>query len=646
MKFYLTKKFLIKGILLSILFSTQTLFGGEIEEKRNSFEDFYKTCILKGTESSALVLNGNYAPTPTNAPMTKLRAEGVLEKIDSVIVVNEIGKLKKEEFLYSNQGYLTKFTAFTYEKGAWSAWSSQEFEFDAKGQQTASIIYEGLIPGTSSWYLGQKYEYTYDENGFVSKTTISEMSNGPWIKTEVLELVNNKQGLVMEGIAYTWMNDVKIPSNKTIYNYDEDGDMTLNEQSKWENNAWVNTIKQVIIEDPDRQLFENYNWINGAWVGLNRQELRFLLTKDGKRGEPIYEALANVVNNQFRVFIEVRSTYNDDNLLILQETKSVDVDSNDTELQLFSRQAFTYGPVNEFEGFEEFKDIAVQRDGVLESFEHGSGVVALKSIVLYINEDVAARTTYLWNNTTKEWTGQTRATYVPGTESNPIFTNTDYGWHSGYKAWVPIVQAIETRVSSVGERKLREMIAKTYNSAHDTDKTVEPLVNVNKFTYDYGSDDVLIRQENFTWNRSTNRWIPKDGKEQEFDYNTSVDQIYGPTSLIRDPYYFKSKPLRIELLAADGNEFFAAETTIFHYSNVEGTNIPTMQANDDSKAYFVENTLIIETPSIETISIYALTGNLLFSGNKSEGNASFNLSLASGIYIIKGSSGWSKKLIK
>ena len=639
-------KILSKGILFAILFSTQTLFGGEIEAKKTSFESFYKTHILKGAESSALVLNGNYAPTPQNAPMTQLRADGVIEKIDSVVVVNEIGKLKKEEFSYSDQGYLIKFRASTYENGTWVIWSGHDFEYDAQGKQTASIVYEGFIPATSSWYLGQKYEYAYDENGFVSKTTISTMSDSPWVKAEELDLKNNEQGLIMEGIASAWNNDVKIPVSKTIYNYDEDGDMILNEQSRWENDDWVNTIKQAIIDDPDHLCVENYDWNGdyGDWLGLNRQELKFLLTEDGKRGESTYETLSDFVNGQFRVFIEVRSTYDDDNLLILQETRSNMVNNN-PELPLQSRQTFTYGPLNEFEGFEAFEEIAVQREGILESFRsNGSSFVELKDIVLFINGDVAARTSYLWNGATEEWTGRTRSTYVPGTVSNPVFTNTDYEWNPAIKKWVPVRQTIETKVSLTGART--GLIGKAFNPAYNTDNTIEPLLNVNQYTYEYGEDDVLIRQENFAWNGSTNQWRPRDGKEQVFEYSISIDQIYGPTSLLADPYYFKSKPLEIKQLGVDGNEFFAAETLSFYYSGTEGTDIPTIQNNNHAKAFFVDNTLTVETQEVETISVYSLSGSLLFSAAKVEGSAHFDTPLVSGVYIVKGSTGWAVKTIK
>ena len=641
------KKFLGKGILISILFSTQVMLGGEIDVKRNSFEDFYKTYLLNGTEPSTVVLNGNLAPTPKNVPMAKLRANGVVEKIDSVVIENEIGKLEKEEYRYSDQGYMTKYTNFVYENGRWNARLGQEFEFDAKGRQTAIILYEGFIPETSSWIIGGKNKYTYDENGFVYQVITSDLSNNTWVERSKLELENNKQGLVTEGIAYSWRNGDWAPTNKTIYDYDEDGDLILNEQSNWVNEDWVNFKKQILIDDPDHILVENYEWVNSAWIGTNRHELRFILAEDGKRIGETYEGLSDFANNQFRVNLEVRSTYDENNRLILQEAGKLDIESTQAELRPHSIHRFTYGAVTEFEEFEEFKDVAVQREGILETYNpNGSTTRDLKDFEVCIAEDIVARTVYLWNEATGKWRGQTRATYIPGTASNPVFTNTDYLWSSINEDWYPRLQTIETKTSIFG--KGQEMIGKILNPAYNQiDNTIEPLINVNRFTYEYGEDNVLTRQENFSWDSNTNNWQAKDGEVQEFDYSISIDQIYGPISLIQDPLFFVSKPTYAHQLSAYNGEFFNAKTKTYYYSPVKGTNIPAIQVNDNAVAYFVDNTLTVNTPEIETVSVYSLSGNLLFSAVKAEGSISFNVpSLIQGVYIVKGSTSWTSKLVK
>ena len=61
-------------------------------------------------------------------------------------------------------------------------------------------------------------------------------------------------------------------------------------------------------------------------------------------------------------------------------------------------------------------------------------------------------------------------------------------------------------------------------------------------------------------------------------------------------------------------------------------------------AYIFDNRLYVNTDKAETISVYSLNGSLLFTGNKKEGQAIFNISTPEQILIVKGSSGWANKV--
>ena len=63
-------------------------------------------------------------------------------------------------------------------------------------------------------------------------------------------------------------------------------------------------------------------------------------------------------------------------------------------------------------------------------------------------------------------------------------------------------------------------------------------------------------------------------------------------------------------------------------------------------AHFYDNRLYVNTDKAETISVYALNGALLFTGNKKEGQAMFNMTTPEQILIVRGSSGWANKVVK
>jgi hypothetical protein len=61
-------------------------------------------------------------------------------------------------------------------------------------------------------------------------------------------------------------------------------------------------------------------------------------------------------------------------------------------------------------------------------------------------------------------------------------------------------------------------------------------------------------------------------------------------------------------------------------------------------AYIHANRLYVNSEKAETISIYSLNGSLLFSRDKKEGAAVFNLNTTEKTLIIRGSSGWTNKV--
>ena len=64
-----------------------------------------------------------------------------------------------------------------------------------------------------------------------------------------------------------------------------------------------------------------------------------------------------------------------------------------------------------------------------------------------------------------------------------------------------------------------------------------------------------------------------------------------------------------------------------------------------NSAYFNNNRLYVNSEKAETIQVYSLNGQLLFSGNKNEGTAVFNLKTSEKTLVIKGGSGWSNLVV-
>ena len=65
---------------------------------------------------------------------------------------------------------------------------------------------------------------------------------------------------------------------------------------------------------------------------------------------------------------------------------------------------------------------------------------------------------------------------------------------------------------------------------------------------------------------------------------------------------------------------------------------------NESLAYFVDDLLYVKSDKVETIYVYTLNGSLLYSNNKAEGLAVFDIKTSEKVLIVKGSSGWAAKV--
>jgi hypothetical protein len=70
------------------------------------------------------------------------------------------------------------------------------------------------------------------------------------------------------------------------------------------------------------------------------------------------------------------------------------------------------------------------------------------------------------------------------------------------------------------------------------------------------------------------------------------------------------------------------------------------EAVDAATVVYASGLLTVNTPQAEHIHVYAVSGALIFSAQKEAGKTTFNLSgTPAGVYIVTGSSGWSRKVI-
>lgn len=96
----------------------------------------------------------------------------------------------------------------------------------------------------------------------------------------------------------------------------------------------------------------------------------------------------------------------------------------------------------------------------------------------------------------------------------------------------------------------------------------------------------------------------------------------------------------------DGTKIFY--TIVFSKDRESSTGLKDIYSNISTNisVHTDGNSLSISSPVSEIITVYDLRGNLLYSGNKSSGSTTINSGILSNkIFIVRGSSGWSSKVI-
>jgi len=142
---------------------------------------------------------------------------------------------------------------------------------------------------------------------------------------------------------------------------------------------------------------------------------------------------------------------------------------------------------------------------------------------------------------------------------------------------------------------------------------------------------------------TTSRLLPRSGgvlllKLMDIAYTIYEDNLFG------NPNNFIAKLLDIVIELNDGTtlEDDRIDIIIKTYREETGNIVIVNPAN---LAFIHDNRLVVNSDKAETVYVYSLNGSLLFATEKTEGQAVFNLNIPDKVLIVRGSSGWTNKIV-
>jgi uncharacterized protein YjdB len=119
--------------------------------------------------------------------------------------------------------------------------------------------------------------------------------------------------------------------------------------------------------------------------------------------------------------------------------------------------------------------------------------------------------------------------------------------------------------------------------------------------------------------------------------------VYNDDLLENSEAVYDVKVVKADFKRSDGTEIKEDHTArIKAYKDETGNEIV---GDRNLHVYIADNYLYVRSAKAETVSVYSLTGSLLLSKDKAEGQAAFLLPAQEKILIVKGSSGWAQKVL-
>ena len=462
----------------------------------------------------------------------------------------------------------------------------------------------------------KKEVFVWNTQGLLEKHTIDGYEVNQWTqdKTDLLTVIdyvyNDLKQVVEKATEIT--NQYGTQTQKVEYGYDDNGvvnDVINSSNFGW---GWNYTSRMTTTRDADGLLTDSINYY----------------------GSP----------ENWNVSDKLQYQYDDKKRLKAVEVYTPNFVSGD--LVLFTKETYTYDTT---------EDGQTRRVGLAQQHTDDSMEPVEEPTDMWEDEQITNATGLVIFYEKASWTEDRLSKfgiekYTTVQTTNPMgaafSTQTNYTWPWGASDWAVSTVIDESRSGTGWGAKTITRTEKKPNPDYDPEDggLSSEFLKTSEITYGYGMEwGPLSSEKSSVW---TNGVEATEELIYNYDEEVEINQVYIPEFYTQAPYLFTNRPTRVVKYEGSGFNMTLLETATYHYSAIGEASIPAVQANNDATVYFVENTLNVETPNAETISVYSLSGNVLYTVNKVAGAASFNTPLTQGIYIVKGSTGWAVKTVR
>jgi hypothetical protein len=483
---------------------------------------------------------------------------------------------------------------------------------------------DSTVTFTSAGERQSKSIYTYDASGNQTLSEGYRWENGAWVNSSKTAYSYDAAGnrILYEG--YSWESGTWINSSKSVATYDAAGHQTLYESYRWENNQWTGSYKNTNIYDSRGEviLYGQYNWTNNTWVKYREEyydrkttesktyiDVSVFYNDDGSRhGTALFVTgsglnWAVVMMEEYISDMEYQATYDANGNLIRVETTGLSRSAG--KRVPFERYVLKYSNNN---------PVSIEVYG-------------------YYENDISSQATYKATNTYDAWGNRT--------------LSESYSWEGNPAEWIGLNRQINTYDAngrelsyeyydwdaSSGGWKGNNKHAHTYDTNgnilseeyYSWDTSSGGWKGNWKYTFTYDANGKQLSTESYNWDTSSGGWIGswKDTNEERNEYGDVI---------LRKSWEWKNS----------GWEWTSYTVSYPGGSGPSGTEYI---GGAEPSVYIHGDMLQIQTVSAERIGIYTLDGAKVYESAVPPGTTTISAErLPKGILIVRGSSGWARKV--